>query len=705
MPKSRLVTVPTLAAFAMMILLAGICGCGKKLGPPPQSKVEVVVDTLHGVAIEDPYRWLEDQESAETRAWIDAQNVYTESHVQAYPGKAKIEKRLDELYRIDYTSSPSWREGRYFLYKKAADQDQYIIYMREGLHGEDQVLVDPHGMDPEHTTSVDMTDISLDGKLMAYSVRQGGAEEEEVHFLNVDTREELDEFMPVANYFGVQIKADNSGYYYSHYSDTVGCRIYYHEFGTDMADDPLLFGEGYGPEIIVGLSLSEDGRYLGLGAYYGSSGKKNDLYYMDAVKGGKIKTLINDVEAKFYGRSVGNKVYIQTNWNAPNWRIMVADLGKPNRKHWKEVIPTSETAVIEGFSLVGGKIVVRYLEDVQSKVKIFDADGKLQRELSPPALGTISGLSGHWDGNESFYSFVSFHMPRTIYRYDVATGEQEVFDKSKIEIDSDNMVVKQVWFDSKDGTRVPMFVVHGKDLKLDGNNPTMIYSYGGFNSSSTPYFSRTATLFCENGGVYCLANLRGGGEFGEEWHKAAMFEKKQNTFDDLYAAAQWLIDNKYTNPSKLACSGGSNGGLTVGVAMTQRPDLFKAVVCTYPLLDMLRFHLTLMGPFWTSEYGSADGPDQFEYINEYSPYQNVTKGTIYPAVLFVTGDADTRVDPMHARKMTAMMQAATGSTNPILLHYDTKAGHMGGTPTSKLVQDVLVQVGFLFTNLGVNVVY
>lgn len=689
----------------LILLLATIMAgpaCNQAVpADPPVSKVEVVVDTLHGHGIEDPYRWLEEQDSSDTRVWIDAQNRYTQSVLERISGREKVRQRLTELIKVDRIGRPIERNGRYFLYKRAADQDQYVIYKREGLHGADEVLVDANAMSTDHSVSCDILDISRDGKLLAYTVQRGGEDEKEVRFLDVETGQELADVFPRANYFGLSITADNRALYYCLYDFEKGARVYYHAFGADRAEDKLIFGEGYGPEKIIGCELSEDRRYLLLPVYYGSSGTKNEFYYLDVAKGGPVKTLVNDIEARFYGQVAGGKIFVQTNWEAPNWRILAVDLSKPARKYWKEIIPASD-AGIEDFSLAGGKIFVAYLENVSSRVKIFEPDGKETGELPVPSLGSVTGIIGQWNGDELFYQFSSYHIPSTVYRYDVATGEQEIFTRRNAPVDTDKIEVRQVWFESRDGTKVPMFVVHAKDLKLDGQRPTYLYGYGGFNSSETPYFNSLAVLWAEQGGVFAVANIRGGGEFGDDWHQAAMFEKKQNSFDDFIAAAEWLIANNYTNSSKLAISGGSNGGLLVGAVMNQRPELCRAVVCWHPLLDMLRYHKFLMGPFWVTEYGSADEPDQFEYIYEYSPYHHVKKGTKYPAVLLISGDSDTRVDPMHARKMTALLQATTGSDNPVLLYYDTKAGHSGGRPATQQIEDLTVETSFLWWQLGVD---
>jgi prolyl oligopeptidase len=683
-----------LAGTAALILLS----CTARTPEPPLTAVDTVTDTLHGVVIHDEYRWLEDQESPQTRQWIAQQNEYTESFFQYFPGKEKMRQRFSELIQTDKMGAPVERAGRYFFLKREADQEQSIIYMREGYDGEDRMLVDPHPWSEDNTVSVGIWDVSADGKLLAYWKRQGGEDEVEVHFLNVDTGGELPDILERATYSGFDLNADRSGCYYTVF-DRTGARSYFHQFGGDFSSDRVLFGGDYGPDKYIASDLSEDGRWLQFSVYYGSSGSKNDVYFMDAGRSGPLRTLVNDIDANFYGQIVDGKMYMQSNWEAPNWRVLIVDLNKPDRDNWKEVIPEGEWP-IERISLAAGKLFVEYLENDISHVMTFEPDGTPDGELDLPALGSARPPTGRWATDEAFYSFTSYHIPSTVYHLNVTTGERNIWFRPDIEFDSDAVEVKQVWYESKDGTRIPMFVAHRKELQLNSDNFTYLTGYGGFNSSTTPYFSSSSAFVIENGGVWAEPALRGGGDFGETWHRAAMFEKKQNTFDDFIAAAEWLIENDYTRPEKLAISGGSNGGLLVGAAMTQRPDLFAAVICSYPLLDMLRYHKFLMGPFWTSEYGSADSADQFPYLYAYSPYHNVTEGVEYPAVLFVTGDADTRVDPMHARKMTALMQAESGSDEPILLYYDTKAGHSGGKPMSQYVEDQVVRFGFLFWQLG-----
>ena len=665
----------------------------------PVTRVDNVTETLHGVTITDPYRWLEDQNSGDTRAWINAQNEYTASTLGTLPIRAGIRERLTQLLKVETISRPFARNGRYFISKRRADQNQSVIYVRNGLKGQDDILLDPNTMSADQSTSVQIQDVSADGKLLVYAVRQGGEDEVTISLLDVDTRKELADRLPKGR-IGVSLKPDKTGFYYSRFTNNVGGRIYYHAIGTDAAKDTEVFGRGYGPQVFVGATVSPDGHYLFLIASHGSAGDKTELYVQDLKTNGPITTIVNDINAGFMTDVAGDHLYLLTNWNAPNRHVYDVDLKNPARDNWREVIPEGQS-VISGISAVGGKLFVQYLENAVSRTGVFDPSGKHVRDIAFPTLGTASDMTGDWDRDEGFYSFSSFAQPTTIYRYEVASGKQEVFAQLKVPVQSDQIEVKQVWYESKDKTKIPMFLVYKKGLKLDGNNPVFLTGYGGFNVNLTPTFSSLAAYWAESGGVYAVPNLRGGGEFGEKWHKAGMLAKKQNVFDDFIGAAEWLIKNKYTKTSKLAISGGSNGGLLVGAAMTQRPDLFKAVVCSYPLLDMIRYQSFLVARFWVPEYGSAENADQFKYIYAYSPYQHVKKGEKYPAVLFVTGDADTRVAPLHARKMTARVQASTGSERPVLLHYNTKAGHSGGLPVSQQIEDQTDELSFLFWQLGV----
>jgi prolyl oligopeptidase len=651
------------------------------------------------VEITDPYRWLEDQNSPETRAWIDAQNAYTDSIIPKLPGREALKQRVSALVKIDTMSAPMVRYGRYFFFKRQADQDQAVLFLRDGLQGKDQVLVDPLPMSPDHTVTVGLFDVSKDATMLAYVIRHGGADEVEPHLFDVDARKDLPDSFPKGRYSGFSIALDKSGVYLTRLTPE-GPRVYFHKIGDPAAAEVEMFGKGYGPEKIVSSGLSDDGRYLTITVSYGSAAERTEIYYADVSKKGPVVPVVTDLKAASFGQIEGDRLFVRTNWNAPKWRIMQVDLKNPAPEHWREIIPESGD-VMDGLSLVGGMLAVHTTHDAVGRVKLFDVKGKLVREITLPTLGSISGLSGRWERNEAFFSFASFYVPPTIYIYDLAGGQQATWSQQQVPIDAGKYEVKQVWYTSKDGTKVPMFLAHAKGVKLDGSNPTLLTGYGGFNLSSTPGFNAFAAAWISSGGVYAVANMRGGGEFGEAWHHAGMLEKKQNVFDDFFAAAEWLIQNKYTSPARLAIRGNSNGGLLMGAAVTQRPELFGAVICGYPLLDMVRYQKFLVAKYWVPEYGSSDDPQQFKWIYAYSPYHHVKPGTKYPAILFLTGDSDTRVAPLHARKMTALMQAA-GSEKPILLHYDTAAGHSGGTPAGKQVENTTDELNFLFWQLGVG---
>jgi prolyl oligopeptidase len=691
-----------LTSVVAVVLLLGVPGLAQA-PKSPETRVDSTVDRLHGLDVPDPYRWLEDQQAPETRAWIDAQNAYTEAVIGPLPGRDQIRRRLTELIKIDSITSPFVRGGRYFYSRRRADQDLFVLYMRDGRAGAEQVLVDPHALSADHTTSVGFQDVSLDGKVLAYGVRAGGEDEVTMKLMEIDARKDLGDSLPRARYSGISLTSDATALYYSKQTPA-GPRVFHHRIGSDPASDRQIFGDGYGPEKIIGVGLSDDRRYLVVTVFHGAAARKNELYFADLTKGDALTPIVTDIDATFTGPIGGSILYMRTNWNAPNGRVIAVDLTRPSREQWKEIVPESK-AVLNSLSTVGGRLFASYLENVQTRVTAFTREGKLAGELRMPGIGVTSNVSGDWDRAEGFFSFSSFATPTTIYRYDVPTGKYDVWARLNVPIDGDAIEVKQVWYPSKDGTRVPMFVAHRKGLKLDGSSPALLTGYGGFNSSSLPGFSSRAAFWMENGGVYALPNLRGGGEFGESWHQAGMLERKQNVFDDFIAAAEWLVKNGYTSPSRLVISGGSNGGLLVGAALTQRPDLFRAVVCSYPLLDMVRYHKFLVAGYWVPEYGSSDDAAQLEFLNAYSPYHRVKKGVKYPAVLFITGDGDTRVAPLHARKMAALLQASTGSdpaARPIVLRYDTKAGHSGGLPITRQIEDLTNEMRFLFWQVGVK---
>jgi prolyl oligopeptidase len=682
-----------LSMSAAVLFAAGIA--------PPLTKADPVTEVVNGVTITDPYRWLEDQNSPATREWLAAQDHYTRAFLDNIPGRDQLRKELSALLKIDSMSSPVARGGRYFFSRRMASEDRYSLCIRHGIEGTDEVLVDPAKVADDPTTSVQFAGIADDGSLVAYGLRRGGEDESEIHLLDVATRRQLPDVLPRARYFGIAIKPDKSGLYYSRFTAGQGSRVWYHAMGAGPRTDKQIFGEGYGPTRNISVRLSDDGRWLLIAAGEGVPSKRSEIYVQDLAHAGALAAILKD-DDQWDPDFAGDALLLTTNWRAPNRRVFRVDLNHPQRDQWREIVPESKLA-IRGTSAVGGRVFVSYVDNVVTRIRQFDLDGKPLGDLQLPGIGTASTPSGRWSGDEAFFSFTSFVEPSTSYRLGVATGKRELWFRPKIPIDTGNIVVKQVWYKSKDGTSVPMFVVHRKDLPLDGNRPTLLTGYGGFNLPSLPAFSSTAAWWAEAGGVYALANMRGGGEFGESWHKAGMFEKKQNVFDDFIGAAEWLIQNRYTRPARLGIEGNSNGGLLMGAMMTQRPDLFGAIICGAPLLDMLRYQKMSVGAWWTAEYGSADDPAQFAYLYKYSPYHNVKKGTRYPAILFVSGDFDTRVDPSHARKMTAMMQAANASDSPIMLRYDTKGGHSGIANVSKTVEEQVDQIGFLAARVGLKI--
>jgi prolyl oligopeptidase len=670
----------------------------------PPSKIAVVTDQLHGVDLADPYRWLEDQQSPATRAWIESQNAYTDRVLKRFAGRSALSRRLDQPLKVDSVGLPAARGNRYFFTKQPADRDLPVICMRDGIGGKDVVLLDPKGLSDDGSKTVSLLDVSKDGRLLVYGVRAGGEDELTLRFFDVEARADRPGQIDRGRYFGVSLTPDQKTLYYARHGKE-GSRVYRRNLTGKSVDETLIFGEGYDPGVGITPGLSEDGRFLVIHVWYGSAATKTEIHVQDLSRpSSAITPIVKDIEARFSGAAVDRRMFVKTNWKAPNGRILEIDLTSPVQEKWKEVVPEDRQAVLESFSPVAGRLYVNYLRDVTSQVRVFQPDGRHVRDIAFPSLGTVSDVAGEWDRDEAFFSFSSFHIPSTIYREETATGRQAVWFRSAIPVESERFEVAQVWFESKDKTRVPMFLVHRKGLVLDGNNPTLLGGYGGFNISLTPQFSSRAVVWIEQGGVYAVVNLRGGGEFGEKWHEAGMLDRKQNVFDDFLGAAEWLIREKYTRPAKLSIAGRSNGGLLVGAALTQRPDLFQAVVCGYPLLDMVRYHQFLVARFWVPEYGSSEEPEQFKTLLAYSPYHHVTKGTKYPATLFITGDSDTRVDPLHARKMAALMQASTGSDRPILLKYDTKLGHTGARPVSQTIEDLTDELGFLFEQLNVKVV-
>lgn len=675
-------------------------GEGITLPPPPPTEAKPVTDTVAGREITDPYRWLEDAKSPATREWIAREMKYTERYLSQVKNRPEIVKRLTELEHVESYGTPTERRGRYFFTKRLPDENQASIYMHKGLHGADVRLVDATKLSADQNTSVNIASISDDGTRMIYGVREGGADETVLHILDVDKREELPDILRRARYSGVSLSPDKQGVYYAKL-ETAGTLVYFHKLGEPVDSDQVIFGkkfgdENFGPMELISCSVSQNGRYLVISVAHGVPAKRVDIYMKDLrVANSPIKPIIHGIDSRFSAENYGDDLYVLTDYQAAKSRVIKISLGDAMPEHWQTIVPEGKD-VISSVSIVGGKLFVTGLHDVVTQTRIFTLDGKPAGTITYPTLGSASPMRGRQGSKDGFYSFESFNIPPTIYHYDVSTGKTSVFARPKVAFDPSLYEVKQVFYRSKDGTRVPMFLTMKKGLKPNGKLPVLMFAYGGFNLSITAQWNPEYAWWIEQGGVYAQPNLRGGGEYGEAWHKAGMFEKKQNVFDDFYAAAEYLVAKKYTIPDLIAARGRSNGGLLMGAAMTQRPDLFGAIWCGYPLLDMIRFQKFLVGRWWTAEYGSSDNPDQFEYLIKYSPYQNVKPGVRYPAIMFNTGDSDTRVDPLHARKMTALMQSLKDDDRPVLLHYETNAGHSSGVSIQQLVKDTADELAFLW---------
>ncbi len=683
---------------------------GITLPPPPAVKSQPITDayTVAGasapVQVSDPYRWLEEAQSPATRAFITDQNAYTAKYFAQVKSLPATQMQLEKLLKVDAVSVPTLRGERYFFSKRLAQENQASLYVRTGLHGADRKLVDGNTLSADGNTSANMVGVTQDGAVMSYGIRVGGADELEVHFLEVSSGKELYKPLPSARYYGVEIAPDKKGVYYSEFFPHVGTRVFYHAFDGSKKVDPVILDREYKGETLteidnVGIGITENGHYLVLQIGHGVPAKREDILLKDLrTPDAPLVPLVYGIESRFADYEMNDDFYLRTDYKAPNGRVLKAKLGT-SPDTWTTVIPEGKD-VLESVNIVGGKLYALRLHDVKSELTGYTLEGKEISHVSFPGIGAGSTIEGRAGDRTGFYVFQSFTTPPTIFQYDTKADASEVFYKQSVPFDSAQYEVHQVFYTSKDGTRVPMFIAGKKGLKRDGTERLLMTGYGGFAVSLLPDWNPEYAWWMEQGGWFALPNLRGGQEYGEDWHKAAMFEHKQNVFDDWFGAAEYLIKNGYTSPQHLAIRGRSNGGLLMGAAMTQRPDLFGAIWCGYPLLDMLRYQNFLMGRTWTTEYGSAENPKDFAYIAKYSPYQNVHKGTAYPAVFFFTGDGDTRVDPMNARKMTPLMQAASSSERPILLHYSLKGGHSAGVSQTQLAKDYADEMSFLWTETG-----
>jgi prolyl oligopeptidase len=683
-----------------------------RLGPPPPTRADPVVETLHGQRIVDPYRWLEDSESAETTAWTEAQNAYTRSHLDALPFRSRLRSRLAQLWSVGLLSTPEVRAGRYFYTRRAADQDQAILYLRRGADAAEETLVDPNALGDGRLVTIDWWYPSWDGRLVAYGLSHGGDELSTLHVVDVETGGVLDDRIPHTRFSTVAWLPEGSGFYYTRYPapGTVPAgeehyhkRVRFHRLGSEASEDPLVFGEGRAPTDMPAVSISRDGRWLLVHVHQGWA--KQSLYLLDlARREAGFVPLGEEFAAIFSGHIEDDRLFLHTNWEAPNWRLVELDPSALDLASRRTLIAERQDVILENVAYVGGRICASELEDASARVRVYRADGTYEREVPLRGIGSVTGMGGEWGTPELLCVYESFLEPPTVLRADLRAGVTETFARLAPPADfaPESYEVRRVRYRSKDGTQVPMFLIFRRGLRADSSNPTILYGYGGFNVNMTPTYFRTMPIWVESGGLFAVAVLRGGGEFGESWHRAGMLERKQNVFDDFLAASDWLVRERYTSRDRLALYGGSNGGLLVGAAMTQRPDVARAVVSAVPLLDMLRYHHFRIAKLWIAEYGSAEDPEQFSWLAAYSPYHGVRDGESYPAVLFTTALGDSRVDPMHARKMAARLQNASGSTLPILLRVEALAGHGQGKPRWKQIEESTDIWSFFFWQLGVE---
>ncbi len=701
----------------MLAVAASLVGCNQPqeektenpasmLKYPITNKVDTV-DNYFGVEVADPYRWLEDDNSEETGQWVKDQNEVTNSFLAQIPYREEIEARYTELFNYPKLSSPRQVGDYYFYYKNSGLQNQSVIYYQKGLDGEPEVFIDPNELSADGTTSISLLGASKDNQYIAIAQSVAGSDWTTIKVREIATNTELPDRLEWVKFSGASWH--NDGFFYSRYpkpeagaelsADNKDHSIYYHKLGTDQSEDPLFYRNEKNPNLYHYCSITEDGKYLHMYVAEGTDGYETHI--KDLENDGPLTPLFtgfankNDVIYHVNGR-----LLVKTDIDASNYRLVAIDPANPQKENWETVIPEAES-LLENVTTGGGKMFAHYLENATTQIYQMDYDGSNRKKIELPAPGSAGGLYGKKDETTLFYTFTSFTYPPTIFEFDVNTGKSELFHETELNFNPENFESKQVWYESKDGTPVSMFIVHKKGLKMDGSNPTMLYAYGGFNISLTPFFSTSNLILLENNGVYAMPNLRGGGEYGEEWHRAGMKEKKQNVFDDFIAAAEYLIKEGYTSSEKLAIKGGSNGGLLVGAVMTQRPELFKVAIPQVGVMDMLRYHNFTVGKGWIPEYGCADSSEtEFNYLSAYSPIHNLKAGTAYPATIVTTADHDDRVVPAHSFKFAATLQEKHRGANPVLIRIETDAGHGAGKPTAKVIEEQSDLWAFMFYNMG-----
>jgi len=678
----------------------------------PVARKSDQIDDYHGVKVADPYRWLEDLDSEETRTWVEAENKLSFAFLEAIPARASIKERLTKLWNYEKYGVPNKEGSRYFYTRNSGLQNQSVLYSVTSLDGQPQLLLDPNTLSTDGTVALSGMQISNGGKLLAYSLSASGSDWQEWKVRDVETGQDLSDDLKWVKFSGVSWTRDNSGFFYSRYDEPKGDslkgtnyfqKVYFHKLGTAQSSDILVYERPDQKDWLFGATVTEDGDYLIITVFQGTDSKTR-VYYKDLKKSdSQVVKLLDDFDAAYtFVGNEGSKFWFQTDLNAPRGKIIEIDVNKPGSENWKDAVTETKES-LQTSTLVNHRFILNYLKDAYTQVRIHETSGKLVNEVQFPGIGSADGFGGRSNDKETFYSFTGFTAPTTIYRYDMTTGKSTIFRQPKVDFNPADFETKQVFYTSKDGTKVPMFITYKKGIRLDGSNPTYLYGYGGFNVSLSPVFSVGNLVWMELGGVYAQPNLRGGGEYGEDWHQAGMKLKKQNVFDDFISAAEWLIQNKYTSTPKLSIGGGSNGGLLIGAALTQRPDLFGAALPAVGVMDMLRFQKFTIGWAWVSDYGSSENADDFKALYAYSPLHNIKPRTAYPATLVTTADHDDRVWPGHSFKFAATLQAAQSGNAPVLIRIETKAGHGAGKPTSKIIEEIADRWAFLVKTLGMKV--
>ena len=698
-----------------LLLVSAVATWAQSDGAPlvyPKAKTVDQVDDYHGTKVADPYRWLEDADSPDTKAWVQEEDKLTFAYLEKIPYRGAIRDRLLKLWNYERFTTPEQENGRYFYQHNNGLQNQNVLLVAESLNAEPRVLLDPNTLSSDGTVALAGASITDDGKLMAYATAQSGSDWQEWHVRDVSSGKDLPDVLQWSKFSGAAWSKDDKGFFYSRYDEPKGTalrdanyfqKLYYHQLGTSQSEDKLIYERPDNKELLFGGTVTDDGRYLVIHVSQGTS-PKNRLYYKDLTNvDAPVVKLLDDFDAQYlFVDNDGPVFWIQTDLQSPRSKLIAIDTRHPERASWKTIVPESKDK-LEQSTVVDKRFLLSYLKDARTEVRVYDLQGKAIRNVDLPGIGTATGFQGKRTDKETFYSFTSFISPTTVYRYEPSSGKSSVFKQPKVDFDPSQYETKQVFYNSKDGTRVPMFLTYKKGLQLDGQNPTLLYAYGGFDISLTPSFSVPNLVWLEMGGIYAQPNLRGGGEYGEEWHLAGTKAHKQNVFDDFIAAAEWLIANKYTSTPKLAIRGGSNGGLLVGACLTQRPDLYGATLPHVGVMDMLRFQKFTIGWAWTSDYGSSDNPEDFKALYAYSPLHNLKPGTKYPPTLIATADHDDRVVPGHSFKFAATMQADQAGPAPVLIRIETKAGHGAGKPISKIIDETADEWSFVAYNLKMDV--